>query len=81
MIYSGVRRIRLHRIKKITNHVSLDEMWNTIKESGFERTLIDPRNDLPFEQIQKLYLTIKNHNYQNETKKKQSVVKADKTMR
>lgn len=40
--------------------VSLNEMWKTIEVFGIKRKLLDPRNELHYETIRDLYLTIKN---------------------
>lgn len=40
---------------------SLDDMWRDIEDFGFERELLDPRNDLAYKNVQDLHLAIKNH--------------------
>ena len=40
--------------------IPLDEMWRVIEMFGIKHELLDPTNELPYETIHALYLTIKN---------------------
>jgi len=48
------------------NEPSLDEMWNVIEKFGIKREILDPHDNLTYEQIHNLYLTIKNNNSSTE---------------
>ena len=42
--------------------LSLDYMWNIIESFGIKRESLDPRNNLDYDTVHDLYLTIKKHN-------------------
>ena len=41
--------------------MSLDDMWKVIENFGIRRELLDPQNELSYNTIHALYLTIKNN--------------------
>lgn len=40
---------------------TLEDMWVTIQAFGIEKKILDPKNDLPHEQVSELYETIRDY--------------------